>query len=485
MITLRHLLVVGLLFVNTICSAMNMPLEDFSIRAYPQALSDYLPPDAPNYNTPLLSESYQKKQLERFFNHYYSSENDGLSPWSETFVKTIIPIVRVKQYENLASYKNAKLPENKRHYGENYKPHDEAWWNNFQQKVNFSALNSMGYKANQRAIAVNNTLARGLPDNAPDFFSPTIAGDGFPFDNLQDSAIWAGTPLYVFSESADKEWVLVLTPDLYFSWVQSRDIAYASAEFIAQWQSAIKNKAVAITKTAVSIFDSHQHFRLKGYIGAVFPGTKAQDTLLIPEKNADNQAVISEGHVDADAISVMPLAASKKNLSALLEQLQNRPYGWGGMFFYNDCSQELKSLFAPFGIWLPRNTSQQAKLGKNLNLAPLNIDQRLATLKSKGHPLMTLIYNGGHIMLYVGHQPLNGQNDVAITYQNVWGLRNPTQDKRYVIGQSLFFPLLKSYPEFADILPQAGFKDYFELVFLDELDDSLDSQIRLVKLLMQ
>ena len=29
------------------------------------------------------------------------------------------------------------------------------------------------------------------------------------------------------------------------------------------------------------------------------------------------------------------------------------PYGWGGMYFYNNCSAELKSLFTPFGFGYP------------------------------------------------------------------------------------------------------------------------------------
>ncbi len=31
----------------------------------------------------------------------------------------------------------------------------------------------------------------------PSFFSPKLAGEGYPFDNLQVSAIRPGTPLYV------------------------------------------------------------------------------------------------------------------------------------------------------------------------------------------------------------------------------------------------------------------------------------------------
>lgn len=76
----------------------------------------------------------------------------------------------------------------------------------------------------------------------------------------------------------------------------------------------------------------------------------------------------------------------------------------GSAFFFNDCSQELKSIFTPFGIWLPRNSGQQAQLDSTLDLSKHNLDERLSLLKEKGHPLMTIIYIRGHVMLYLGNK---------------------------------------------------------------------------------
>src|SRR5690606_3490716 len=134
-----------------------------------------------------------------------------------------------------------------------------------------------------------------------------------------------------------------------------------------------------------------------------------------------NQAVIKTGLINTNASSIMPLKASPKNLVKIINQLKNRPYGWGGAFFFNDCSQEMKSIFAPFGIWLPRNSAQQAQLSSTLNLSKNNIDERISLLKEKGHPLMTLIYIGGHVMLYIGNKDIDNNKAAVITYQNVWG----------------------------------------------------------------
>ena len=457
--------------------AIEVPIYDFSINAYSQNINDYLPEDSPDYLTPLLKPEYQASQLKEFYNHYYASDSKGLSPWSEQMVNSILPLVKKIELEIFDDFDNRNQDASKQHYAENFKAHNEVWLERIKQNMDLSAVDYSEFKEKNRAIAITNTFARALPEQAPDFFHFSLAGQGFPFDNLQESVLWSGTPLYILGVSQDKAWSLVLTPDAYFAWVKSSDIAYASSAFIRQWQTAAQKGLVAITETGTSVVDKQQHFQFSGYVGAVFPSAEqvGNDTsILIPLKNKHHQAVIAIGFVSQNAARLMPLAASKKNIVTILKQLQNRPYGWGGAFFYNDCSQELKSIFTPFGIWLPRNSAQQAKLSSSMDLSSNSVDERLNILKEKGHPLMTIIYIGGHVMLYVGNKMMDNNDSEVVTYQNIWGLSPASRDTRYVIGQSLFFPLLKSYPENPDISSLAD-KSYFKLVYLDELDLKVSS----------
>ena len=457
-----------LLYVSA-ASAMEVPIYDFSIKSYTQNVSDYLAPESNDYSQPLVDQGYQFSQLQQFYNHYYASNSKGLSPWSEDLVKSVLPIVKKVELMIVEDFDNQNKSATERHYAENFKEHDEVWLNKIKQNMGFDDLENNSFNPNNRAIAVANTFARALPDDAPDFHHASLPGQGFPFDNLQESTIWAGTPLYIFSVSKDKAWSLVLTPDAYFAWVKSSDIATTSKGFIQQWQAAAQKGMVAITETETSVQDVQHHFQFKGYIGAVFPLAKIDDQatfILIPVKN-DQQAVIKVGTVNKQASALMPLVASKKNMAKIIKQLQNRPYGWGGAFFFNDCSQELKSLFTPFGIWLPRNSAQQAKFDSTVDLSSSNVDERLNTLKTKGHALMTIIYVGGHVMLYLGNQ-----GEEAITYQNLWGLAPANRDKRYVVGQSLLLPLLKSYSEAADASSLAD-RSLFKLVYLDELNTTV------------
>lgn len=452
--------------------AMEVPIYDFPIEAYSQNANDYVSPEKSQYDKPLLSKEYQTSQLQQFYNHYYASDPQGLSPWSEELVKALLPHIKKTEPEVLEEFNNQSKGSNNKHYALNFREQTEKWWQAVKNNMNFEALVAAQYDKSQRAIAVNNTYGRALPDAAPDFYHTSLPGQGFPFDNLQESAIWAGTPLYIVHQSEDKAWSLVVTPDSYFAWVKSSDIAQASSVFISLWQKAAQNQLVAITKTGTSVENSSQQFQFSAYIGAVFPLVKRSSdktSFYIPVKGSHNRAELALGFTKTTATSTMPLEASPKNLIKVINQLKNRPYGWGGAYFFNDCSQEMKSIFAPFGIWLPRNSSAQSKLGTD-DFSDYSVSERISLLKEKGHPLMTLIYIGGHVMLYIGNTEVDGTK-TAMTYQNVWGLSPSTHDSRYVIGQSVFLPLVKQYKENPNLLSLAG-KTYFKLVYVDTLPEA-------------
>lgn len=474
-------------FLNILCSmlffcvlpsfATEVPIYDFPISAYSQNSADYISKDSKNYTQSLLSKAYQALQLEQFYQHYYASDAQGLSPWSAQMVNASLPLIFTTETDLLEDFNNQSKTKENKHYAENFKEQTLNWWNQIRRNMNLSQMAALSFHEESRAIAVAHTFARALPDDAPDFYHFSLAGEGFPFDNLQQSIVWAGTPLYVFNESKDQAWSLVLTPDGFFAWIKTHDLAYVSPEFINKWQNAARKGLVAITKTKAHIVDFNQEFQLSGYIGSVFPmvhRSEQKTTILIPVRSMHHQAMIKKAIISNDASTKMPLPASPKNLLKIIDQLKNRPYGWGGAFFFNDCSLETKSIFTPFGIWLPRNSMQQSKLNGTLDLSDYSLDDRLKLLQEKGHPLLTLIYIGRHVMLYIGQKSSDNLHDTPIIYHNIWGLSPAQRNQRYVIGQSLFFPLLKQYPENPELKSLAdGLK--FKLIYLDALDERTDS----------
>ncbi len=69
--------------------------------------------------------------------------------------------------------------------------------------------------------------------------------------------------------------------------------------------------------------------------------------------------------------------------------------------------------------------------------------------------MRTLIYIGGHVMLYLGTTRRDGQT-VPVVYQDIWGLRPADNSRRSVIGGSVIFPLMTSIPEDPSLQSLAG-----------------------------
>jgi hypothetical protein len=145
---------------------------------------------------------------------------------------------------------------------------------------------------------------------------------------------------------------------------------------------------------------------------------------------------------DTDA-ATMPLDSTPHNFANVIKELLGRPYGWGNIYFYNDCATELKNLYVPFGIWLPTFSKDQVKAGKILVdlSSEKDAQKRLNYLMENGRRFITLIYIGGHVMMYIGKFP-NPYSDVheqiAMTYQNIWGLGPADNSYRSVIGKAVF-----------------------------------------------
>lgn len=405
--------------------------------------------------------------FDNFYKHYFGTR----SPWNAAYVKSLLkeaPPEDIKSTEKdiLSQFDNRYA--DKKIYGMNFRPYATHWISKIKNNISFP--NTFSYQADNRAILIDNAYGRVLPTEDPGFYDPQLAGEGYPFDNLQESALWAGTPAYIIAHSVDQAFALILTPD-FIVWVNANKLARVNAEFVEQWSTIAKNKLTAITKNEISIKLNHQ-FQFKTYIGAVFPGKQNQGQLkiLIPIKTDNGFAKIAEVNLNTDQAVSMPAIITPKYFARLIKNLIGRPYGWGGKDFYNDCSSELKNLFTPFAIWLPRHSSQQASAGLVVDMSASPPKERLNFLMKHGRAFLTLVYVGSHIVLYIGNypDPQNKNHTIAFTYQNMWGLKPYPPIRRAVIGKAVFLPMPLKFKEDESLMSQTALK-YFQLSFLDKL----------------
>lgn len=444
----------------------------FPLDRYSQTVSDWIKPTDPEFNSILLSAEQQQKHIERFYNHYVGS----FSPWNASYVNQILRQTSPSDLKNLEQSLMQDLSNDGKSsseigYGENFRPHVPEWIDEIAKNIDLGQLDDLSYQASHRGIAIDNLHARALPTEDVHFYDYHLAGQGYPFDNLQMSALWAGTPVYIISETRDHAWLLVMTPE-YIAWVKSQGIARADNQFIETWSTAAKTKLAAITQTKTSMVDQQGIFHFAAYVGAVFPATVIESglQLMIPVANWDHQAIIKYASLSPQNATPMPLAATPQHFAMLINTLIRRPYGWGGMYFYNDCSAELKSLLTPFGIWLPRHSADQVTVGKRVDMTSASPTERLAYLMENGQRFLTIIYIGGHVMLYIGSYPNPNQTStaMAMTYQNLWGLSPRPSIRRAVVGGSVLFPMLLQYPEDPSLISLAD-KGYFQVSYLNQL----------------
>ncbi len=475
-ITLIALLV--LLINLTICSATGL-YGLFPIQNYDQNLEHWIHTDPTQANQLLLSPALQKEKMQILYQHLYASDDMGLSAWSKHYIQPMLTQsppndILGNEYHEIAKFTNtaATLPDAVQ-YGENFRPYSDGWIKAIQDNMQLQQFAPpLMYHAKQRAIAITNLQARILPTIDPSFYRHARPGEGYPFDNLQISAIWAGTPLYIVGQTKDHAFDLVSTAS-FIGWVDSTGVAPASPRFIKAWQVAARKHLVAITHETTPMIDQRGNFRFSAYIGSLYPLSFLSSqglVVMIPIMNAWHQAKYVRAVLSPKEAVLMPMRPTQQNALLLLNQLLGRPYGWGNLYFNNDCSSELQSFYLPFGIWLPRHSAAQVTQGKMIDLSQKTPEQRLLYLSQNGHPFFTIIYIGKHVFMFVGNgeNPQEPGKTMVLVYQDIWAFSPPDRQTRSIIGGSVLLPLLTHYPEDPSLIPlNAG--PYFQVSHLDEL----------------
>lgn len=75
----------------------------------------------------------------------------------------------------------------------------------------------------------------------------------------------------------------------------------------------------------------------------------------------------------------------------------------GGLGENRDCSAFIRDIFTQYGIYLPRNSKAQVSYGNNsIDLKTLSSKEKEAFIIANATPYMTLLWQQGHIMLYIG-----------------------------------------------------------------------------------
>ena len=321
----------------------------------------------------------------------------------------------------------------KNSYGENLQPLGKDFFTNMLKNSNFELYSTV----NKRAITLKKLSIRAFPTIKPVLLNPEKAGEGFPFDYMQNSTIAANKPILISHYSKDKEWAFIKS-SFTFGWVKSRDIVCIQKKYTDIWQHA---EQIFFIKDNVALLTPKNNFLFKSTIGTMLPlineDSKNFKVLTIANYKL-NKPYYIKSTLSKTVAHKNILQFNAKNINLIIRQLLHVNYGWGGIYNQRDCSSTLRDFFAPFGIWLPRNSYQQSKIGKVISLENMTDEEKIQTIKENAVPFETLLYKSGHIVLYVG----NYQGKIII-FQNVWGVKTKKEgaEGRFVIGKTIFSTL--------------------------------------------
>lgn len=294
-------------------------------------------------------------------------------------------------------------------YGMNYQKLSPEWFEEQLNNANFEAFSTL----NQKAITIKNSHMRVFPTILPMFYNPKKIAEGFPFDYNQNSGIKINTPIMISHFSKDKAWAFVQS-SFANGFIPTADLAFVDNALIktfnqSQYYVAIKDN-VSIYKNGI--------FKESIKLGTILPKSVLGNFFVVNQHH-NLQGYIQTIQAASNAFALNALPFTKNNISHVINELINEPYGWGEAFYKRDCSALTKDYFAAFGVHLNRNSSQQTQEGKLISLKEFDLQTKKAKIIQDGIPFKTLLYLKGHIMLYMGVS----QHNEPLAFHNMWGIK--------------------------------------------------------------
>ena len=309
-----------------------------------------------------------------------------------------------------------KFAQTKKLYSSRYKLISKDTINWWIKNSNFDALNS----DKRYAITITDSNLRAFPSDTPAYKEPWRSTQGYPFDYFQHSEIHINTPLFISHLSKDKKWAFVQAPHT-FGWIKLKDIAFCDSKFKRLFQSG---KYMVTIKDNLYLLNGKKRVAILK-LGTIFPKSRYTNHLLLATKDKKGFAKIAKVAMPSSKyITTKPMRFSAKNVAKVASELYGEPYGWGGKDYGRDCSAMTRDFLGVFGVFLKRNSAQQAKEGKSIYIKHLKGRAKKDAILKYAKPFFSLLYVPGHIALYIGRY----KNEPIIMH-SYWGIRQKNWSK--------------------------------------------------------
>ncbi|GFM36623.1 SH3 domain-containing protein [Desulfovibrio psychrotolerans] len=421
------------------------------LQRLPQNAAAYLPPKA---TEPLVSLEAQQEMYTRFLQRFFA-------PWLATG----------PSFTAADAFWGTSVFGARTGYAENLQPWSLARWEALVAMQRSDAYPSLS----RRAIVTRNASFRVMPTDKPFFYNPSNAGEGYPFDYMQNSAVWIGTPVLVTHVSADGAWYFAEAGHV-SGWLPADAFGWADEAFCIAYRNGAY---AAVVRDGTLLRTREGAFAGVAHIGAVFPLVPAAEavpgtesggqqlsggidstgsspegttregmadasgvvaaplTVFVPARDVAGNAVMVLAELSASAAGRLPLRLTAQAVATIANGMMGQLYGWGGMLENRDCSAAMRDMLTVFGVWLPRNSAQQGRRGGTLvSLEGMTVAGKRDIILEQGIPFYSLIWFRGHIGLYLGQDAQTGE---PLLLHSVWGARTQWEGRegRAVVGRTV------------------------------------------------
>lgn len=226
------------------------------------------------------------------------------------------------------------------------------------------------------------------------------------FDELQNSALDAGTPVRLLHVTRDGNWWYAAS-DISGGWIHAETLAFCNREqarrYIRPERMAVSIRAKSDLFLDPEMTRHHEIIRMGVVLPLIHRNSNTTE-LRLPFRGADGALEEKTGYTRTSDLHEGFLDPTPRTIIQQAFELLHAPYGWGGMYGEQDCSRFIQEVFATTGIRMPRNSVDQAKVGRLPILlpGPSDIPGRMESLADHAIGGSTLLYLKGHIMLYLG-----------------------------------------------------------------------------------
>lgn len=176
---------------------------------------------------------------------------------------------------------------------------------------------------------------------------------------------------------------------------------------VEEWTPIVSNEVTGYVKTEYIMYGEEARLRAEEIVSS------GEEFIYAESREQENQRLEVEAKAEAKRVETIG-----EQVVSYACQFIGNPYVWGGTSLTNgaDCSGFVQSVFADFGVTLPRTSSQQRSAG-----VPVSYEEAL--------PGDVICYDG-HVGIYIGNgqivnamSPSQGIGISSATYANILSVR--------------------------------------------------------------